>query len=572
MAHWLRMFVSRSHKLLCLFLILLSLGLNSKALSWSVPHLTYSTSTFTEAGNNIGAINNSSPITITVSVDQFTGSNNDDFVVAGKVVVSNLPAGLTVVMTRTSSTVLSVTISGTAASHAAANSISNLTFTFQNSAFTVNTASNVQNFNKSDLQITFLDPYTAHSLSFDGVNDVVSIPGSASINLSQGTWEAWVNVSTLSHHNRILFKEDGSGNSKYELYILDSSNGSGFHADVVSGLTRYSVTASSVTATTGTWYHVAATYDGTDLKIYVNGTLRGTTNVGSSIDANTGSLGIGGNLTGTPSSLFEGNIDEVRIWNTVRTQTDIANNMNTELTGSESGLAAYYNCNEGSGTTLYDLTSNSNNGTLLNGVAWSATPPVASLPVELAAFTASSSRKGAELKWQTATELDNAGWEIQRKAISNLGLSNADWENAGFVKGAGTSTSPQQYSFVDLNLTSGLYSYRLKQMDRNGTFSYSHEMQVDVNPAPKVFSLNQNYPNPFNPSTNIQFTLPTDGRVVLKVYDITGREVATLLDQDMKAGEYQQVVFDAGKFASGVYFSKLEFAGRQLLRKMVLLK
>jgi hypothetical protein len=90
--------------------------------------------------------------------------------------------------------------------------------------------------------------------------------------------------------------------------------------------------------------------------------------------------------------------------------------------------------------------------------------------------------------------------------------------------------------------------------------------------APKVFELSQNYPNPFNPTTTIEFTLPSDGRVVLKVYDITGRELATLLDEERKAGVYQQVVFDASRLASGVYFARLQFGGKQLLKKMLLLK
>jgi hypothetical protein len=93
-----------------------------------------------------------------------------------------------------------------------------------------------------------------------------------------------------------------------------------------------------------------------------------------------------------------------------------------------------------------------------------------------------------------------------------------------------------------------------------------------VGNAPRVFTLSQNYPNPFNPTTTIEFTIPADGRVVLKVYDIIGREVATILDENRKAGEYQQVVFDASRYASGVYFAVLQSGGKQLLKKMLLLK
>jgi hypothetical protein len=97
-------------------------------------------------------------------------------------------------------------------------------------------------------------------------------------------------------------------------------------------------------------------------------------------------------------------------------------------------------------------------------------------------------------------------------------------------------------------------------------------MQVVVGSAPRVFTLSQNYPNPFNPTTTIEFTLANDGRATLKVYDVLGREVATLLDENRKAGEYQQVVFDASRYSSGVYFAVLRSGGKQLLKKMLLLK
>jgi hypothetical protein len=197
---------------------------------------------------------------------------------------------------------------------------------------------------------------------------------------------------------------------------------------------------------------------------------------------------------------------------------------------------------------------------------------VVALPVELASFAATSNRLNAELQWTATTQVDNEGWDVERKAIANFGLPSADWVNAGLVKGAGTSTQPLQYSFVDRGLAPGLYFYRLKQTDRNGAFKYSQLVQVNVGSAPRVFTLSQNYPNPFNPTTTIEFTLPADGRVVLKVYDIVGREVATLIDENRNAGVYHQAVFDGSRFASSVYFARLEFAGRQLLKKMLMVK
>jgi hypothetical protein len=200
------------------------------------------------------------------------------------------------------------------------------------------------------------------------------------------------------------------------------------------------------------------------------------------------------------------------------------------------------------------------------------------LPVEMASFSVTSSQLSANLQWKTATEVNINGFEIQRSAISlsssnpQSTISTPQWSDIAFVEGHGTSSAPNSYSFVDRDLSAGTYSYRLKQIDNNGSVRYSKTVTIEVGNAPHVFTLSQNYPNPFNPTTTIEFTLPADGRVTLKVYDILGREVATLLDENRKAGEYQQVVFDASRYSSGVYFAVLQSGGTQLIRKMLMVK
>jgi hypothetical protein len=189
------------------------------------------------------------------------------------------------------------------------------------------------------------------------------------------------------------------------------------------------------------------------------------------------------------------------------------------------------------------------------------------LPVQMVSFAAKAEQLSAELTWTTATEVDNRGWEVERRETSN-----ARWSTIGFVAGSGTSTRPMQYAYVDQGLAPGLYSYRLKQVDRTGVSKYSGETQVLVGSAPREFSLSQNYPNPFNPTTTIEFTIPADGRAVLRVYDITGREVVTLLDKEVEAGTYQRAVFDGSRYASGVYVARLQYGGKQLSKEMVLLK
>ena len=121
------------------------------------------------------------------------------------------------------------------------------------------------------------------------------------------------------------------------------------------------------------------------------------------------------------------------------------------------------------------------------------------LPVELVSFTGTASGMNANLHWSTATEINNSGFEVQRR-------QTADWAKVGFVAGAGTSNSPRNYSYTDNNLTAGSYSYRLKQIDNNGAFTYGTTVEVAISSAPQAFALLQNYPNPFNPSTVISYS------------------------------------------------------------------
>ncbi|HTY10320.1 MAG TPA: GLUG motif-containing protein [Bacteroidota bacterium] len=193
------------------------------------------------------------------------------------------------------------------------------------------------------------------------------------------------------------------------------------------------------------------------------------------------------------------------------------------------------------------------------------------LPVELTAFAGTSTGADAVLSWKTATEVQNAGFEIERMTDKQPTAANS-WKRVGFVGGAGTSNAPHNYSFTDNVGSSGSYSYRLMQIDRNGAFTYSQTVTVNVAAGPRIFSLGQNYPNPFNPSTTIQFTVPEDGRASLKIYDAIGQEVATLFNSGAKAGEYHQATFDASRLASGIYFARLEFGGTMLTKKMMLLK
>jgi Secretion system C-terminal sorting domain len=197
------------------------------------------------------------------------------------------------------------------------------------------------------------------------------------------------------------------------------------------------------------------------------------------------------------------------------------------------------------------------------------------LPIELVSFSATTTFLNAQLRWNTATEINNAEFEVERRPLPGpplQGEGTQAWVPVGSIPGAGNSNSPRTYSFTDQVGTAGTYSYRLKQIDNNGAFTYSQEIQIEVGLAPRTFSLLQNYPNPFNPTTTIGFTVPSDGRATLKVYNTIGQEVATLFNDVASAGEYHQAVFDASRLASGIYFARIEFAGQQMTKKMMVIK
>ena len=205
----------------------------------------------------------------------------------------------------------------------------------------------------------------------------------------------------------------------------------------------------------------------------------------------------------------------------------------------------------------------------LDAAEVAATWNISIVPVELTSFTASASGRDVELKWQTATETNNSGFSVERK------IANSEFSEVAFVPGHGTISEPQSYSFSDNGLNTGKYTYRLKQIDFDGTFSYSDQVEVDV-VAPAEYSLDQNYPNPFNPSTRISFSLAVDSKVSLKIFDILGQEVASLVNQDLTAGVHNYD-FNAAGINSGVYFYRIEATGQNGAKfvdskKMILVK
>jgi hypothetical protein len=191
------------------------------------------------------------------------------------------------------------------------------------------------------------------------------------------------------------------------------------------------------------------------------------------------------------------------------------------------------------------------------------------IPVELVSFNANVDEKYVTLSWFTATETNNLGFEVER-CEKLLGRAQSDWNKLSFVEGKGTTAEATHYSFVDVIEKPGTYLYRLKQIDFDGTFFYSPEVEIEII-GPAEFALYQNYPNPFNPSTTIKFALPADSRVKINIYNSLGQLVETLVDKELESG-YHEVSFDASRLASGVYLYQLQAVDYISAKKMLLLK
>jgi hypothetical protein len=316
----------------------------------------------------------------------------------------------------------------------------------------------------------------------------------------------------------------------------------------------------------------------------------------ASVTITTGAVNITGNITfgGTIAALqiinFGGN-GALSVGGTFEADGTLTAGAGTVIyNGSSAQVVAPYIYNNltidnASGASLTDTTIVNGILTLDSGVLDNAIFPVvlgpsgsvdyaggslnSPLPVEMTSFSAVLQGTTALLKWSTATETNNAGFQIER-SVEGSGV----WAKVAFVNGAGTSSSPKVYSYEDKNLAPGTYIYRIKQVDNDGTTT-----MYNANDLPKVdagkssaFQLCGNYPNPFNPTTTIQFSVPQDGYASLKVYNMLGQEVATLFSGMAKAGHYIPATFNASRFASGIYFARLQYNNQSLVQRMLMTK
>ncbi len=235
---------------------------------------------------------------------------------------------------------------------------------------------------------------------------------------------------------------------------------------------------------------------------------------------------------------------------------------------SENGVSYTPYQIQGTGAGQFAIDTNSNTITIYGLTSFSyftlgnSDSP---LPVELSSFTHTLNKRDVELKWATSFEINNAGFEVQRKKESG------DFIKIAFVAGKGNSGTLNNYNYSDRFLESGKYYYRLKQIDLNGNYKY-YDLNTFIEiGTPSKYNLSQNYPNPFNPLTRINYDLPAANFVSIKVYDARGCEVQTLVNQKQNSGSYY-IDFNAASLSSGIYFYKIDAGDFKETKKMVLVK
>ena len=218
---------------------------------------------------------------------------------------------------------------------------------------------------------------------------------------------------------------------------------------------------------------------------------------------------------------------------------------------------------------------------IIDTYGWTISDAGEVTPVELTSFDGDYVAENVELIWETATEVNNYGFEVERQyrvSSSEYG----DWEKIGFVEGHGTVNIAYSYSFVDSTLPAvDTVSYRLKQVDLGGSYEYSKEIKVAINnlsvtgvedeDLPSEFGLSQNYPNPFNPTTSIEYRVSSSENVSIKIYDMLGREVMTLVNEVKSPGTYNVKMYGAN-LASGVYIYRMTSGDYVSVKKFMLMK
>jgi photosystem II stability/assembly factor-like uncharacterized protein len=474
----------------------------------------------------------------------------------------------------------------------------NIFFIDENNGFVVGVYGNIFKTTNAGIEwadISISDTILLRSTYFKNIDEGFCIGYYGAIIKTTDGGESWINISS------------GTSENLQSIYFINDSVGfiTGWNGTLLKTLDGGDTWASQLSGTTETLGAISFANNMVGFIIGISGVLLKTTDSGNSWFIHNSDVGMSfpridfinelvGYVVGFNGSngMIGKTIDGGTTWNIqyvfsarqlinikfINPATGIiVGNFGIILKTTDAGTT-WVNKLEGSKANLYDVCTIDSNKVLAVGKSGTIIKTLnAIVPVELISFSSSISENNVTLSWQTATEMNNSGFELQRKQVFSpqSSIGNAEWNTLTFINGIGTTTEPQSYSFVDQNLSGGKYQYRLKQIDFDGTFEYSNTIEVEIG-TPTKFYLEQNFPNPFNPVTTIKFSIPAVGTrlalsVQLKVYDVLGKEVATLVNEEKTEGSYE-VDFNASDLASGIYYYELRSGEFVETKKMILLK
>lgn len=417
-------------------------------------------------------------------------------------------------------------------------------------------------------------PLEQRGMSFDGIDDRVDIPDNDAIDFPTNqnfTIELWVKIPVLPQPNTqevdvsIIEKGNPSTGYPYAIrYMKESKNIRVLRFDGTNNPNIFS----STRVNDNQWHHVAFVKQGAMLRLYIDGMEEGTTTDNTGNTTGNGVMNLGSRGLGLYAQLT---LDELRFWNVARTSTEINDFLNKELTGTESGLVAYYPLNEGfpnlpntGFSFLQEQTQNIPSGTLYGFAQtgsqsnWTKGAPLTenvgqnclnnALSMEWLDFTASLAKnQQTYLQWTTANEQAVAFYAVQRSS------DGKNWEDIGEV--TAHNRERNTYQFVDEKPQLGTNYYRIEQVAEDGTFSYSNVKNIRLNAVAGTLEI---YPNPTAGQTNIAYQITQRTAVTLSVYDLNGREVAQPIQQEMQEGGNYQMTIDLAQQPAGMYFILLQ--------------
>lgn len=400
------------------------------------------------------------------------------------------------------------------------------------------------------------------ALLFNGCSNYVMVPNSPSMDLgNQLTVECW-------------YRRDGGSCNDVEYFLTKFTSDhacppTGWYlragvggANIGGGLLQppacQEIGLGCTPGSLATWRHLALSYDGSELRFFVDGQLFASRPESRPIANNTSPLWIGAQNDAYWGRVLNGALDEVRISSVARYTSDfIPQRAQFE---TDQYTVCLYHFDEGSGSVLNDASGNENHGTLINNPQWICSD--APLPVELLSFTATPSSNRVTLYWSTGSESNVSHFEIDRDGNA---MAHVDATN---------NASGHAYTWLDDDVANGqTYSYTLTSVDLDGSRTVLGTVEATPHEAtlPTELTLAQNYPNPFNASTTIEYSLPEASNISLKLFNLAGQEVAVLASGSHAAGRHV-VSLNASDLSSGIYFYRLESPMRSIQQKMVLLK